>query len=235
MRHIKKSWSYSMSNVISASHLTLAYDNGTKEIIKDATFSIKKGEFVFITGPSGSGKSTLLKALYGQIKASEGNLVIGGLDLATARKSKLQELRTHMGIIFQDYKLVNEWTVAKNVVLPLMIAGYSVDVQNTQAQRLLKHVKLSEHAEKYPLELSGGEQQRVGVARALAKNPVVILADEPTGNLDDYSSNVIWDLMENACQQLDTTVLVVTHKIPSIFSLPYRHFIIENKGVYEVH
>jgi len=224
-----------MSNVISASHLTLAYDNGTKEIIKDATFSIKKGEFVFITGPSGSGKSTLLKALYGQIKASEGNLVIGGLDLATARKSKLQELRTHMGIIFQDYKLVNEWTVAKNVVLPLMIAGYSVDVQNTQAQRLLKHVKLSEHAEKYPLELSGGEQQRVGVARALAKNPVVILADEPTGNLDDYSSNVIWDLMENACQQLDTTVLVVTHKIPSIFSLPYRHFIIENKGVYEVH
>jgi len=224
-----------MSNVIHASNLTLAYDEGTKEVIKDASFSIKKGEFVFITGPSGSGKSTLLKALYGQIKVNEGNLVIGGVDLATARKSKLQELRTHLGIIFQDYKLVNEWTVAKNVVLPLMIAGYSLDVQNTQAQRLLKHVKLSEHAEKFPLELSGGEQQRVGVARALAKNPVVILADEPTGNLDDYSSNVIWDLMENACQQLDTTVLVVTHKIPTIFSLPYRHFIIENKGVYEVH
>jgi len=224
-----------MSNVISVSHLTLAYDDGAKEIIKDVNFNIKKGEFVFITGPSGSGKSTLLKALYGQIKSTEGSLVVGGLDLATARKSKLQELRTHMGIIFQDYKLVNEWTVAKNVVLPLMIAGYSIDVQNTQSQRLLKHVKLSEHGEKFPLELSGGEQQRVGVARALAKNPVVILADEPTGNLDDYSSNVIWDLMENACQQLDTTVLVVTHKIPAIFSLPYRHFIIENKGVYEVH
>lgn len=224
-----------MSNVISASHLTLAYDRGQKEIIKDANFNIKKGDFVFITGPSGSGKSTLLKALYGQIKPSEGNLVVGGLDLATARQSKLQDLRTHMGIIFQDYKLINEWTVAKNVVLPLMIAGYSMDVQHTQAQRLLKHVKLSEHADKYPMELSGGEQQRVGVARALSKNPVVILADEPTGNLDDYSSNVIWDLMENACQQLETTVLVVTHKIPSIFSLPYRHFIIESKGVYEVH
>ena len=224
-----------MSNVITASDLTLAYDNGSKEIIKNATFNIKKGEFVFITGPSGSGKSTLLKSLYGQIKASEGSLTVGGLNLANAKNTKLQELRTHMGIIFQDYKLVNEWTVAKNVVLPLMIAGYSVDVQNTQALRLLKHVKLTEYADKFPLELSGGEQQRVGVARALAKNPVVILADEPTGNLDDYSSNVIWDLMENACQQLDTTVLVVTHKIPSMFSLPYRHFIIENKGVYEVH
>ncbi len=224
-----------MSNVIHASHLSLAYGNVDKEIIKDATFSIKKGEFVFITGPSGSGKSTLLKALYGQLKPSEGSLVVGGLDLSNIRQSKLQELRTHMGIIFQDYKLVNEWTVAKNVVLPLMIAGYSNEIQDTQARRLLKHVKLSEHSDRYPLELSGGEQQRVGVARALAKNPVVILADEPTGNLDDYSSNVIWDLMENACQQLNTTVLVVTHKIPTIFSLPYRHFIIESKGVYEVH
>ena len=224
-----------MSNVIHASHLTLTYGNAGKEIIKDANFSIKKGEFVFITGPSGSGKSTLLKALYGKLKLSEGNLVVGGLDMSNIRPSKLQELRTHMGIIFQDYKLVNEWTVKKNVVLPLMIAGYTTEIQDTQARRLLKHVKLAEHADKYPLELSGGEQQRVGVARALAKNPVLILADEPTGNLDDYSSNVIWDLMENACQQLDTTVLVVTHKIPTIFSLPYRHFIIESKGVYEVH
>ncbi len=224
-----------MPNVIQASHLTLAYDNGAKEIIKDANFSIKKGEFVFITGPSGSGKSTLLKALYGQLRASKGNLVVGGLDLTSARQSKLQDLRTHMGIIFQDYKLINEWSVAKNVVLPLIIAGYSIDIQNAQALRLLKHVKLSEHADKFPLELSGGEQQRVGVARAMAKTPVVILADEPTGNLDDYSSNVIWDLMEKSCQQLDTTVLVVTHKIPTIFSLPYRHFIIESKGVYEVH
>jgi len=223
-----------MSNVISASNLTLAYENGKKEIIKNVSFSIKKGEFVFITGPSGSGKSTLLKALYGALKPKDGTIIVGGNDLASIRPSKLQELRTHLGIIFQDYRLINEWNVEKNVVLPLMIAGYSLDVQKAQAQRLLKHVKLTEHADKYPLELSGGEQQRVGVARALAKNPVVILADEPTGNLDDYSSNVIWDLMENACQQLETTVLVVTHKIPTIFSLPYRHFIIESGGVYEV-
>ncbi|MCB4744565.1 MAG: ABC transporter ATP-binding protein [Sulfurovum sp.] len=223
-----------MSNVISAKKLTLAYDGGRKEIIKNASFNIHKGDFIFITGPSGSGKSTLLKALYGELKPKGGNLAVGGVNLLNVKPYKLQELRTHMGIIFQDYKLINEWTVAKNVVLPLMISGYPADVQNAQAKRLLKHVKLNEYAEKYPLELSGGEQQRVGVARALAKNPVVILADEPTGNLDDYSSNVIWDLMENACQQLETTVLVVTHKIPTIFSLPYRHFIIENKGIYEV-
>jgi len=224
-----------MSNVISAKNLTLAYDNGAKEIIKNVTFSIKKGEFVFITGPSGSGKSTLLKSLYGALRPKDGALVVGGHDLENTKSKKLQELRRHMGIIFQDYRLINEWSVEKNVVLPLMIAGYPEDIQEIQAQRLLKHVKLAEYANKYPLELSGGEQQRVGVARALAKNPVMILADEPTGNLDDYSSNVIWDLMENACSQLKTTVVVVTHKIPTIFSLPYRHFIIEHGGVYEVH
>ncbi len=224
-----------MANVIKATDLTLAYNRGKNEIIKNANFSVKKGEFVFITGPSGSGKSTLLKSFYGHLKPAGGSLMVGGLDLTEVSTSKLQELRTHIGIVFQDYKLINEWTVAKNVVLPLMIAGYSLDVQHTQAQRLLRHVKLTEYANKHPFELSGGEQQRVGIARALAKNPMLILADEPTGNLDEYSSNVIWDLMENACGQLETTVVVVTHRIPTIFSLPYRHFIIENKGVYEVH
>jgi len=224
-----------MANIISASHLTLGYNNHDADIIKNANFKIKKGDFVFITGPSGSGKSTLLRSFYGQLKPKSGNLLVGAQDMNKISKKKLQELRTHCGIIFQDYKLINEWSVAKNVVLPLIIAGYHVDVQETQAKRLLKHVKLSEHADRLPLELSGGEQQRIGVARALAKNPTLILADEPTGNLDEYSSNVIWDLMENACEQLNATVVVVTHRIPNIFSIPYRHLIIENKGIYEVH
>jgi cell division transport system ATP-binding protein len=224
-----------MPNVISANRLTLAYDNGEKEIIKHATFKIKKGEFVFITGPSGSGKSTLLKSFYGQLVPKSGDLLVGGLEMSSVSKKRLQKLRTHMGIIFQDYKLINEWTVAKNVVLPLIIAGYNLDMQQTQAQRLLKHVKLEGQGDMYPLQLSGGEQQRVGVARALSKTPFLILADEPTGNLDEYSSNVIWDLMENACDQLEATVVVVTHRIPTIFSIPYRHFIIENGGLHEVH
>jgi cell division transport system ATP-binding protein len=224
-----------VSNIISAQNLTLSYDK-EEEIIKNATFSVRKGEFVFITGPSGSGKSTLLKSLYGNIKPHSGRLMLGGLDMTTIQKRKLQELRTHLGIVFQDYKLINEWTVERNVVLPLWIAGYSNEIQETQAKRLLHHVKLSGKEQKYPMELSGGEQQRVGVARALAKNPFLILADEPTGNLDEYSSNVIWDLLENACQQLDTTVVVVTHKIPSVFNVHYRHFTIdENGAIYEVH
>jgi len=224
-----------MPNVIAADRMTLAYDEGQKEIIKQVSFKIRKGDFVFITGPSGSGKSTLLKSFYGQIRPKSGNLLVGGLDMGSVGRKKLQKLRTHMGIIFQDYKLINEWTVAKNVVLPLIIAGYNVDMQQTQAQRLLRHVKLEDKADMYPLQLSGGEQQRVGVARALSKTPFLILADEPTGNLDEYSSNVIWDLMENAREQLDATVVVVTHRIPTIFSTPYRHLIIENGGIHEVH
>lgn len=224
-----------MSDVITAENLTLSYDK-EEQIIKNATFSIKKGDFVFITGASGSGKSTLLKSFYGSLPVNQGSLAVGGLDMVDIKKDKLQELRTHLGIVFQDYRLINEWTVERNVVLPLWIAGYSDEVQLTQAQRLLHHVKLSGKEKKYPLELSGGEQQRVGVARALAKNPFLILADEPTGNLDDFSANVIWDLMENACHQLDTTVVVVTHRIPAVFNIPYRHFTIdENGSVYEIH
>jgi len=223
-----------MPNIITAINLSLSYEEN-EEIISDASFSVKKGDFVFITGPSGSGKSTLLKSFYGNLKPQQGTLAIGGLDMKGIKKAKLQELRTHLGIVFQDYRLINEWTVERNVVLPLWIAGYSKEIQSTQAQRLLHHVKLSGKEQKYPLELSGGEQQRVGVARALAKNPFLILADEPTGNLDEFSSNVIWDLLENACQQLDTTVVVVTHKIPTVFNISYRHFRIDEGGkVHEV-
>ena len=224
-----------MASVISANKLSLAYEKGKNIIINDATFTIEQGEFVFIKGPSGSGKSTLLKSMYGQIKPYKGTLQVGGFDMKKIKRGQLLQLRRNLGIVFQDYKLINEWTVEKNVVLPLIITGYSLDVQKVQAEKLLSHVKLSDQAHKYPLELSGGEQQRVGVARALSKNPFLILADEPTGNLDEFSSGVVWDLLENACDQLNATVVVVTHKIPTIFNIPYRHFIIENGGVHEVH
>jgi len=222
-----------MANVIKASNVELSY--GQDVILQDVNLSIKKGEFVFITGASGSGKSTFLKSLYGALKVEKGMLNIGGMDLGKISKKKLQKLRRHIGIVFQDYKLVNEWKVEKNVQLPLLIAGYSNQILQEQTKKLLSHVKLSHKADKYPYELSGGEQQRVAMARALAHNPFLILADEPTGNLDEYSSNVVWELLEGANAQLETTIVVVTHNVPSHLTVPFRQFNISEGTMYEIY
>ncbi|MEN4052187.1 MULTISPECIES: ABC transporter ATP-binding protein [Sulfurimonas] len=222
-----------MDKVIIAENLSLAYSND-ETIINKANFSIDSGSFVFITGASGSGKSTLLKSLYGALKPIEGSLVVGGVELRGVSSSKLNFLRKHLGIVFQDYKLVKEWTIEKNIMLPLIINGYEKTVTQNQVDSLLKHVKLRHQAGKYPLELSGGEQQRVAMARALAHNPILILADEPTGNLDDYSSQLIWNLLEGANEQLKTTIIVVTHHIPETMKVDYKHYHIEFGDIREV-
>ncbi|WP_119126622.1 ATP-binding cassette domain-containing protein, partial [Klebsiella pneumoniae] len=133
-----------------------------------------------------------------------------------------------IGIIFQDYKLIQEYSIEKNVMLPLMIKGYSKKICQEQAAKLLKHVNLTFKADKKPDQLSGGEQQRVAMARALAHNPKLLLCDEPTGNLDEYSSDIIWTLLKSARELLGTCVVVVTHRIPSNLRLNYRRFNIEN-------
>jgi cell division transport system ATP-binding protein len=219
--------------VINAENLTLAYGRD-EPIITEANMKINPNEFVFITGKSGSGKSTILKSMYGELTPKKGDLNVCGVSIKNITSSKLNLLRRYLGIVFQDYRLINDWTVEKNVMLPLMIGGFSKGVCVKQAQKLLKHVKLLHKADKYPLELSGGEQQRVAMARALAHNPVMILADEPTGNLDEYSSEVIWDLLKNAKEHLGTTVVVVTHHIPSTLGIDYKHFFLESGVVYEV-
>jgi cell division transport system ATP-binding protein len=189
---------------------------------------------VLITGKSGSGKSTLLKSLYGEMAVESGSLTVDGFDMDTISKSDLNELRRDLGIVFQDYKLIKEWTIEKNIMLPLEISKeYPKDVCHAQVEKLLSHVKLNLQSTKYPLELSGGEQQRAAVARALAHNPSIILADEPTGNLDDYSSEMIWDLLNGANKQLGVTVVVVTHRIPMKLGVNYRRFEIDDGGVYE--
>jgi cell division transport system ATP-binding protein len=223
-----------MRNVIVANKVQLAYPHH-EPVIKDATLSVQTGEFVFVTGASGSGKSTFLKSLYGALQIANGELMVGRIDMQSISGTKLNKLRRHIGVVFQDYKLIKEWTIEKNVMLPLIIAGFPKDVCQAQAHKLLNHVKLAHKADKYPLELSGGEQQRVAVARALAHNPFLILADEPTGNLDDYSSQVVWELLEKANEELETTVVVVTHHIPEMFSANYRHLMIENGVLYEIH
>jgi cell division transport system ATP-binding protein len=222
-----------MDKVIIANNLSLGYSND-ETIINKVSFSIHSGSFVFITGASGSGKSTLLKSLYGALKPKEGSLVVGGVELNGVSNSKLNFLRKHLGIVFQDYKLVKEWTIEKNIMLPLIINGYEKSVTQNQVDSLLKHVRLKHQSGKYPLELSGGEQQRVAMARALSHNPILILADEPTGNLDDYSSQLIWNLLEGANTQLKTTIIVVTHHIPENMNIDYKHFHIEYGSLHEV-
>lgn len=130
-----------MSEIIIAQNLTLSYERD-EAIIREASFKIKKGDFVFITGPSGSGKSTLLKSFYGSLKPQKGTLIMGGLNMNSISKTKLQELRRHLGIVFQDYRLINEWSVERNVVLPLWIAGYSKEIQKAQSKKLLPMLSL---------------------------------------------------------------------------------------------
>ncbi len=222
-----------MDKVIVAENLSLAYEKD-EMIIDRVSFSIESGSFVFITGASGSGKSTLLKSFFGALPPVEGSLVVGGVELNGVSRSKLNLLRRHIGIVFQDYKLINEWTIDKNISLPLIINGYEKSVTENQVETLLKHVRLKHQSGKYPLELSGGEQQRVAMARALAHNPIMILADEPTGNLDDYSAQLIWNLLAGANEQLKTTVVVVTHRIPQSLSVDYKHYHIEYGNIHEV-
>jgi cell division transport system ATP-binding protein len=168
------------------------------------------------------------------MKPSGGNLYVAGTDLSNISDKNLITLRQHIGIVFQDYKLVKEWSVEKNVMLPLLIAGFSKKVCDVQVNKLLAHVDLYEKRERYPQELSGGEQQRVAMARALAHNPTIILADEPTGNLDNYSSQVIWKLLEGANRQLSTTVVVVTHDIPPNLNIEYTHYSITDGQLSQV-
>lgn len=222
-----------MQKIISAQGLSLGYTQ-SELVVQNVNLDINVNDFVIITGKSGSGKSTIIKSLYGEIKPYTGLLDVCFCNMNNISQSKLSELRQKVGIIFQNYRLINEWSVEKNVMLPLMIKGLSHNVCKNQAHKLLKHVNLLHKAHKYPLELSGGEQQRVAMARALAHNPNLLICDEPTGNLDDYSSDVIWSLLKSAREFLGTCVVVVTHKIPSTLRVHYRHFVIENGEVYEI-
>ena len=218
-----------MEALIVAHGLELGYEKETS-VLQNASFFINAGEFVFLSGNSGSGKTTLIKALYGGVKPRSGTLSVGGVNITKASMGKVHSLRRRMGLIFQDYKLVAEWTIRKNVMLPLIIRGFSEEIAIKQADKLLAHVKLSHKALSYPNELSGGEQQRTAVARALAHNPQFIVADEPTGNLDEYSASLIWDLLKTA-HACGIAVIIATHHIPRDLSVPYRRLHLENKAI----
>ena len=195
--------------VIDLTNVTKVY--GTDVLALDKlTFSVEKGEFVFLTGPSGAGKSTLLRLLLRQEVPTEGSLTVAGQDLASLSPRAVQAYRRSLGVVFQDFKLIPSKTVFDNIAFVMRVLGTPVEQQRRRTYQVLKWVGLQHRAMAYPLQLSGGEQQRIAIARALVNEPHVVLADEPTGNLDPDLSLEIMDLFRDI-NASGTTVLVATH------------------------
>jgi len=188
----------------------------TKDIgIFDISFKVDKGEMVFLMGPTGAGKSTILKTIYRDVLIDSGTIILDDKDISKSSNYQIPLIRQKIGMIFQDFKLINNRTVFENISLPLRIIGSSKSYIYERSQNVLKQVGLIGKENNFPFELSGGEQQRVSIARALINKPKIILADEPTGNLDPNVSDEILDLL-NMFTEKGTSVLMSTHNFPLI-------------------
>ena len=184
----------------------------TVPVLEDITFDIKESEFLALMGPSGSGKSTLLNLIAGIDKADSGTIKVGGIDITTLSETDLAGWRaTNVGFIFQFYNLMPVLTAFENVELPLLLTGLSRRERKDHVDMALRAVSLSDRADHYPSQLSGGQQQRVAIARAVVTDPTILVADEPTGDLDRRSAEEILDLMERLVHELGKTVIMVTH------------------------
>lgn len=190
-------------------HVTKKYDQ-QNYALNDVTLHIPKGEFAFITGPSGAGKSTLLRLVIREEIASSGQTIVNGRNIAIIPPHQIPILRRNMGFVFQDFKLLKRKTVYENVTFVLHVIGVAAKIQKKKAFETLKMVGLQHKMHSYPLQLSGGEQQRVAIARALINEPVLLLADEPTGNLDPDLALEIMEIFKRVNAR-GTTVLVATH------------------------
>lgn len=186
------------------------YKNGVTAIA-DLNLNIKKGDFVFIIGQTACGKSTLIKMLYREEKPTKGNVFVGGINVAKLKNSKVYKLRRKIGIVFQDYKLLPKLTAYENVAFVLESYGYKASEIKPKVIDALTRVGLKEKLRSFPNELSGGEQQRVCIARAIVNNPKVLVCDEPTGNLDSTTSKEIMNLIESINNELGTTIIMATH------------------------
>jgi cell division transport system ATP-binding protein len=195
--------------VIEAYHLSKMYSRDVYAL-RDLSLRVEKGEFIFITGPSGAGKSTFLRLMLRQDLASEGQLVVGGRNLAELKASEVQAYRRSLGFVFQDFKLIPRKDVFENVAFVPRVLGVPEQQQRRRAFQVLKWVGLQHRMNAYPQELSGGEQQRIAIARALVNDPSLVLADEPTGNLDPDLSLEIMNLFREINAR-GTTVVVATH------------------------
>ena len=179
-------------------------------ILNDVNFKIKKGEFVYIIGKTGSGKSSLLKTIYGDLILKMGSINVVGHEMKNIKKSKLPFIRRKLGIIFQDFQLFQDRSIAENLIFVMKATGWKKNIINDNVLKLLSKVGLEDKANRYPHQLSGGEQQRAVIARALINNPIILIADEPTGNLDPKVSENIFKLFHEINKK-GTTILMATH------------------------
>ena len=206
--------------MIELNHVFKRYPGGN-EALSDVSFSVDKGEMVFLTGHSGAGKSTLLRLVSLMERPTRGQILVNGHNLERLSRRRVPYFRREIGVVFQDNKLLNDRTVFDNVALPLVVAGITGDEVRKRVQAALDKVGLLARARSYPLTLSGGEQQRVGIARAITHRPGLLIADEPTGNLDAAMSDEIIDLFKDFNDH-GVTVLIATHETRHIERLKKR-------------
>lgn len=202
------------SVALTVKNLSKVYASSAGRVValKKIDFTVKKGEFISITGPSGSGKSTLLNMIGALDRPTLGHVYINGMDIFALDNSELAKMRNHLiGFIFQSYNLINRTTVLKNVKLPGIIAGMSGSESNERAMKILKALGIADKAKQKPVNLSGGQQQRVAIARALVTNPTIILADEPTGNLDTKTGEDVFGMLKTLSHKFRRTIIMVTH------------------------
>ncbi|MEG1789249.1 MAG: cell division ATP-binding protein FtsE [Oscillospiraceae bacterium] len=197
--------------MVQMNDVRMVYENSGAVALDSVDLEIHEGEFLFLVGPSGSGKTTIIKLLTGEVTADDGEITVNGFDLRRIKRRKLPQLRRTLGVIFQDFRLIDKLTVYENVAFAMRVVGASNKDIAARVPYVLELVGLNGREKRFPQELSGGEQQRVAIARAIVNNPRMIIADEPTGNLDPVRSLELMLLLEKI-NELGTTVLVVTHE-----------------------
>lgn len=197
--------------MVQMNDVKMVYGNTEAAALNGISFTINEGEFVFLVGPSGSGKTTIIKLITGELSPTSGQITVNGFDMQGIKRRKLPKLRRTLGVIFQDFRLIDKMTVYENVAFAMRVVGASNKEIRRRVPQVLELVGLADREKRFPAELSGGEQQRVAIARALAKNPKLMLCDEPTGALDYQTGKQVLKLLQDTCRKTGMTVIIITH------------------------